>query len=243
MKTQKMTARILAAGGLAFGALCLQSHAALTNGGFELGLTGWNTADQVGSDGSFLSQTGLLSPLNAFAVPAPPEGTQAAMTDSGAGGAHVLYQDFVVPVGVTLATIDFSLYLNNGAGTYFNPAFLDWARTSPQGGTNLNQQARVDIMTTSGDVFSVAAADVLLNLFQTGAATPAVTGYNPLSFDFTALAQAHAGETLRLRFAETDNVNFFNMGVDNVVLVIPAPSTLIVSMGAPLLVFRRRHRR
>jgi hypothetical protein len=47
------------------------------------------------------------------------------------------------------------------------------------------------------------------------AATPAVTGYNTFSFDLTALLVARAGQTLRLRFAEVDNVNVFNFGVDD----------------------------
>jgi hypothetical protein len=39
------------------------------------------------------------------------------------------------------------------------------------------------------------------------------------------------GQTVRLRFAETDNVNFFNFGVDNVTVNIPAPSAL--ALGLP----------
>ncbi len=216
----------------------------LINGGFESGFTAWTRADQVGSSGSFLTQSGTLSPINNFTVPAPPAGTTAAMTDSTAGGAHVLYQDFVVPLGpIPQANIAFSLYLNNAAGAYFNPATLDWAATNPTGGLNLNQQARVDIMPTSANVFSVAAADILQNLFQTTAATPAVTGYDPYLIDITALLLSHQGQTLRLRFAETDNVNFFNVGVDNASInIIPAPSVLSLSLLAPLFLPRRPRR-
>ena len=44
---------------------------------------------------------------------------------------------------------------------------------------------------------------------------------------------AHEGETLRLRFAETDNVSFLNLGVDNVNLSIqvPEPSALLMAFG------------
>lgn len=215
----------------------------ITNGGFESGLAGWTTADQVGSDGSFFAQTGTTSPLNGFAVPAPPEGTRAAMTDAGAGGSHVLYQDFTVPNNVTLGTVGFSLYLNNAAGAYFTPAHLDWAATSQAGGTILNQQARVDIITTSADPFSVAGGSVLQNLFQTTALTPPVMGYNPFLIDITALLQAHLGETLRLRFAETDNVNFFNLGVDNVSLTPEAGTLALLLVGGALVVSRSRRAR
>lgn len=202
------------------------SHAQLlTNAGFESGLFGWTTANQIGGDGNFFPQQGTQSPISLFAVPAPPQGARAAMTDSSGPGGHALYQDFVVPADVTSASLGFSLFLNNTADAYFIPPTLDWARTNPQGGTNLNQQARVDIILPAADIFSIEAADVLMNLFSTDAQTPLVMGYTPFSFDITSLLQAHAGETLRLRFAETDNVNFFNMGVDDVTLIaIPAPA-------------------
>lgn len=215
----------------------------IANGGFESGLAGWTTNNQLGSDGTFLSQTGTLSPVNGFTVPAPPEGTRAAMTDAGAGGTHVLYQDFVVPNNVTSASVAFSLYLNNAAEAYFNPGNLDWAATNQAGGQILNQQARVDLMPAAVDPFSVAAADVLQNLFQTTGQTPLVTGYNPFSFDITALLQTHAGQTLRLRFAEVDNINFFNLGVDNVsVTAVPEPATCLIALGAMGVAWHARRR-
>ena len=36
----------------------------ISNGGFESGLTSWTKADQLGSDGTFSSQSGTLSPVN-----------------------------------------------------------------------------------------------------------------------------------------------------------------------------------
>lgn len=215
----------------------------LSNGGFESGLSGWTVSNQVGSDGTFFSQTGTTTPINAFDVPAPPEGLRAAMTDSSAGGGHALWQNFTVPALVSPTSLRFSIYLNNGAGTYSTPNTLDWAATNQNGTLNLNQQARVDIMTSTGDIFSVANADVLLNLFATTSATPAVAGYLNFDIDVTTLLQAHAGETLRLRFAETDNVNFFNFGVDNVAFAaIPAPTTGVLAAMTVAGMARRRWR-
>lgn len=80
---------------------------AITNGGFESGLTGWTVVNQAGSAGSFQLQTGTSSPLSGFPVPAPTGGANAAMTDSDGPGSHLLYQDFVAVAGN--ATLSFDL--------------------------------------------------------------------------------------------------------------------------------------
>lgn len=205
----------------------------ITNGGFEAGLSGWTTADFVGSDGTFFAQSGATSPLNAFPVPAPPQGTNAAMTDQGAGGAHILYQDFVVPANALTGAVSYCLFINSG-DSFFTPTppTLDWESTNRTGGLNLNQQARVDILTTSADPFSVAPGDVLQNLFQTNPGDPQVSGYTSMNTDLTTLLLAHKGETLRLRFTEVDNVSFFNFGVDKVSLaIVPEPSAMALSLS------------
>ena len=209
------------------------------NGGFELGLVNWTVVDQAGGSGSWFLQTGTGSPLNGFAVGAPPQGSFAAMTDQGGPGSHVLYQDFVVPVGVSSASLDFQYFINNTAGAFFTPNSLDAF------GGFANQQARVDIITTSANVFSVAAGDVLLNLFQTQVGDPLNQAYTLLSTDLTAFLQARAGQTLRLRFAEVDNQLFFNLGIDAVLLdveTVPEPATLLL-VGSGALAFVRRRRK
>jgi len=226
------------------------SAGVITNGGFESGLTGWTTADQTGGDGTFNVQSGISSPLNGFTVPAPPEGNNAAMTDSFGPGSHVLYQDFLVPAFSGQATLRFSLYANNGYGSpdfYVRPD-LDFAATSQTGSETLNQQARADLMTAASDPFSVAGADVLLNLFQTNPGDPLVSGYGSYQIDVTQLLQTLTGQTLRIRFAEVDNVAPFNFGVDDVDLVIsnpvPEPSSIgLVLTGLVLAVGARRFRR
>lgn len=216
----------------------------IVNGGFESGLSSWTRTDYIGSDGTFSSQSGTLSPQNGFTVAAPVEGSFAAMTDQAAGGAHVLYQDFVVPVGAFLWQMNFSLYINNGATTFHSPATLDWAATDRTGANVLNQQARVDLMRDGADAFSVAAGDVLQNLFHTSPGDPAVSGYTAHGVDVTATLLAMQGQTVRLRFAEADNVSFFNFGVDLVSLeAIPEPGSiagLATALLAAGLAARRR---
>jgi hypothetical protein len=198
----------------------------ISNGGFESGLASWTKVDQIGSDGTFASQSGTMSPVNANAVPAPPEGTKAAMTDGQGPGSHVLYQDFVATADA--AALSFALFIGNRATDFFTPASLDFSTPT------LNQQARVDILKSTADPFSVAAADVLLSLYQTKVGDPLISGYNTITTDIGALLAAHAGESLRLRFAETDNVFTFQLGVDNVRFdPIPEPASILL-FGAAL---------
>jgi len=217
----------------------LQATSLILNGGFESGFTSWTRANQLGSEGNFLLQTGTLSPTNGDPVPLPPGGTFAAMTDAFGPGSHALYQDFVVPTGS--AVLSFSMFIGNRANDFFVPASLDFSTPA------LNQQARVDILKAASDPFSVAASDVLLNIYQTHAGDPLVSGYNTFNVDLSSLFSANEGQTLRLRFAETDNVFTYQLGVDNVSLetsTVPEPSSLVLfATGVAGLFAIRLHRR
>jgi hypothetical protein len=146
------------------------------------------------------------------------------MTDAMGPGSHVLYQDFVVPTVVATASVSFSVFIQNQHTEFIEAGTLDFVPAQ-------NQHARVDIMTIPADPFAPGAD--LMNLFLTSPGDPLVSGYNPVVVDITAFLQAHQGETLRLRFAEVDNVNFFNMGVDDVRLtaIIPEPSSWVLMLG------------
>lgn len=215
----------------------------ISNGGFEAGFASWTRVDQLGSNGTFFLQTGTLSPVNGTVVPAPPGGIQAAMTDAQGPGSHLLYQDFMVPsVPIVSAQLRFDLFVGNRATAFFapNPASLDFSTPA------LNQQARVDILSGATNPFSVSAADVLFNAFQTAPGNPLVSGYNTINLDVTALIAANSGNMLRLRFAEVDNVSMFQLGVDNVSLAVtpvPEPSSVVLCGIATLFGLARYGRR
>jgi len=182
------------------------------NGGYESNggagtstISNWAVVDQSGGSGSWFAQAGTASPMNGFTVNAPPEGSFAAMTDQSGRGSHVLYQDIAVPSSG--GTLRFTLFIDNSAGTFATPATLDYT-------VDPNQQFRADIMDPAAGDFDVGAG-VLANVYQTQVGDPATSGYTTVSFPMGAFA----GQTVRLRFAEVDNQDFFNAGVDNVQLL------------------------
>ena len=132
------------------------------------------------------------------------------MSDAGGPGSHVLYQDFVAKAGN--ATLSFALFIGNRADRFATPNSLDFALTSQVPAQTWNQQARVDILKVNSnpliisDPFSVVAGDVLATFFQTAVGDPLVSGYTTFTSDISALLTANSGQTLRLRFAETDNL-------------------------------------
>ena len=219
-----------------------QAQDLIMNGGFNGGFNQWTRINQVGGDGSWHEQSGTGSPVNGYPVPASPAGNAAAMTDGLGPGSHVLYQDFVVPMTLSVAQLRFDLYINNHANAFFSPNTLDFATPT------LNQQFRVDILTSASDPFSVTVGDVLFNVYQTQPGNPLVSGYVTITADLTALLATHPGETLRLRFAEADNVQVLNIGLDNVSLAVPEPASAglllagLILLSGVLLGQRRSHR-
>ena len=201
----------------------------INNGGFDAGLTGWTKSDTTGSDGTFSLQTGTVSPLSGTAVPAPPSPPNSAMTDGQGPGTHVLYQDFAVTGPVASAVLTFSLFLGNQAGAYYvpSPATLDF------GVAGFNQQVRVDVLPSSAGAFSLSSNDVLLNVFQTPSGSATLpSGYANYSFQIASVLNANVNRTLRLRFAEVDNVAPFQLGVDNVSLetsAVPEPASFVTA--------------
>src|SRR4029453_17823805 len=75
-----------------------------------------------------------------------------------------------------------------------------------------NQQYRVDILRSTALPNSMNPADILLSVFRTDAGDPATLAPTRVTADLTRFR----GQTVKLRFAEVDNLGFFQAGVDDV---------------------------
>lgn len=202
--------RMAAAVAGAAGVLCalpgLASAAKVVNGGFETGsLSGWTEQNEAGSAGTWLTYTGTSSPLSGHPIPAPPQGSFAAITDQTDAGSSILYQN------VKLArkqrhVLTVVLYYQSYAAIDAPPT-LDYT-------AGPNQQYRVDVMKSSSPAFSMASSDILKNVLATP--TAGATQMQPQLI--TANLSHLAGRTVRLRFAMADNVDYFNAGVDAVMV-------------------------
>lgn len=177
--------------------------------------TGWTVFNQVGGAGSVYVQTGTAAPPpNALVVSAPPLGNFAAMTAQSGPGSHILYQDIAIPAGVT-ASFSARVEVRSSA-PLSTKASLDYTVAN-------NQQARVDIMNPAAPLQDVGAG-VLLNVFQTTTGGPQNQPYTTITANLTPFA----GTTVRLRFAETDNMSNMSFGIDGVSVQIPtiAPTSI-----------------
>jgi hypothetical protein len=185
----------------------------VVNGSFEINggvgsnmFAGWTVVDFPEGSGSWFVQTDAASPLNGFIAFTPPGGQFAAMTDQSGPGTHILYQDVRVPPG--RSTLSFKVSLFNQAGAYFAPNTFSSERVA-------NQQFRMDIMARLARVDGLGAG-VLRRVFRTEPGDPPLQGYRTIRTSLTPFA----GRTVRLRFAAVDNQGFFQVGIDQVRIII-----------------------
>jgi len=176
---------------------------------FESGaITGWQAVGS-GSGGWFVYADGHKAPEPAqsdpnvpFDVPDPPQGKFAAVTDMNGPGTHILYRDLRLEGRFTLQLTVFY----TGTGPLSSPKTL--AHDAPEA----NQQFRIDLLSPSAPIDSVAKGDVLVNVFHTSPDDPARRQPTEVRLDVSALA----GQTVRLRLATTDNQGPLHVGVDNI---------------------------
>jgi hypothetical protein len=180
------------------------SGASVINGNFEAGMTGWQTFAPSGSAGQWGSYSGTSSPISGQPVPAPPEGTTAAMSDASFVSSEVMYQDIGLEPGYK-HTLAFTYYYENqGAFVNPDPDTLDYNVS--------NQQFRIEIMKPTAAPDSVAPSDILGTILRTDPSSAPIVAPTAMSFDLSP----YAGQTVRLRFANAAANNYFPIGVDAV---------------------------
>lgn len=179
------------------------------NGNFETGdFQNWNVANnqQGDEEGDWFVYEGTTSPLSGFEIAAPPQGNFAATTDQGGPGTHVLYRNIKLEPGME-HRLSFYLYYQNRAGEFFPRNTLDFRLAAGP-----NQQYRVDILRPKANPLTDNPDDIRATLFRTRAGDPLTLEPTLLTFNLTRFA----GKTVRLRFAEVDNQDFFQASVDRV---------------------------
>jgi hypothetical protein len=176
---------------------------------FESGtLSSWKI-ERSGAGGWFAYTNGKTPPNPSdsdpnvpFAVPNPPQGKFAAVTDMNGPGRRILYRDVKLDGRYMLRLTVF--YVNTGPLS--TPDTLDYE------GPGENQQYRVDIVEPSAPVDSVAAAHVLANVFRTSPGDADRREPSAVTVDLSKWA----GQTVRLRLVGVDNRGPLRAGVDDI---------------------------
>jgi len=210
--------------------VCAFGQELVVNGGFEQNggvgtnqFTGWTVASQAGGSGSWYVQTGVYPTPSTErcsneTVAAPPSGF-AAMSNQSNKGSHILYQDVAIPATGGKVTLTYDLFI------YSHRAF----RNQPTLDYNVipNTQFRADILDPAAAATDVGSG-VLANFYQSKDGDERYSPYKTYTVDLTPFA----GRTIRLRFAQVDNIDCFNAGVDNVSIVAASCPTAAPSQVA-----------
>lgn len=182
--------------------------ATLVNGDFENGdLSGWTM--QAPTYNGWYVYTGTSSPNYGNPLDPPPHGDWAAVTEQADPGTQLLFQDVALSPGFAHQASMYVYYRTQVALTT-QPTLDVMSPGSPA----MNEQYRVDVMKPAAAADSVAPADVLLPIFGTQTGDPEELPPTLVTADLSQFA----GQTVRLRFAETDNVGPLYASTDAVAI-------------------------
>jgi hypothetical protein len=192
--------------------------AEVVNGGFETGdFTGWEVRQSTGS-GKWYAYKGTAPPIpherGAVSVQPPPQGAFAA-TDQANPESLLLYQDLQLEPGTAYKLSLLAYYDSYAALTAPSPDTLSVDEEAL--GAKSNQQFRIDVIKPEAAPDTVAAGDILANLFHTrdgGARKMEPTR-------FVADLTPFAGQTVRLRIAVAATEEVLSAGVDAISLSAP----------------------
>jgi hypothetical protein len=135
-----------------------------------------------------------------FDVPDPPQGKFAAVVDANGPGRRILNRDITLDGRYRLRMMVF--YVNLGT---FSAATETSANTMSD-----EQQFRIDLVSASAPITSVARQHVLATVFRAQPGDPARRAATEVTLDLSPWE----GQTVRLRFAAADNQAPLRTGVD-----------------------------
>lgn len=183
--------------------------ASKANEDFESGtLANWRV-EQSGAGSWFSYSNGKTPPDRSrsdpnfpFDVPDPPQGRFAAVSDENGPGRRILYRDIALDGRYRLRLTVF--YVSFGT--------FSAVTTSSRNTISDEQQYRIDLVSASAPVDSMATEHVLANIFHGQPSDPSRRPPTEVTFDLSPWA----GQTVRLRLASVDNQGPLRAGVDNI---------------------------
>lgn len=206
----------------------------VVNGNFESGtLSGWSVY-KANPFGDWFAYKGTETPIGAnrkkqeqgrdVPVQPPPQGTYAAVTDEIEPDTLILYQDVTLQPGLDYQLSLLAYYNSYKPIAIPTPDTLSIASEAlqlPNGQFQENQQFRIDVLRPDAPIESLNPADILRPVFATKLGDrPTMTPTK-----LTANLSAFAGQTVRLRIANTVTEEVFNAGVDAVSIASGPPGS------------------
>jgi hypothetical protein len=189
---------------VAFASPAAASAATVVNGNFETGtLAGWQQFNQTGSGDWFTYEKEGAEEEGFFP---PPSGTFAAADDQNSPDLDILYQDITLEPGFTHQLALTFYYRSEEPIVVPSPEAL-----ALESGVE-NQHVRVDVVTPTAPIDSVSPSAILTTLFANKNGDPEVA----LPTRLTADLSSFAGQTVRLRIANSVTQGVFNTGLDDV---------------------------
>lgn len=166
----------------------------IQNGGFETG-TFTNWSKENSGNGDFVINDGTYEPPGPDGATPPYAGNYSVVSEQSNSGTHVLYQDITLPVTASSAVLSWVDRIRNYASEFTSNQYFD-----------------VEIRTTNDALLQIA--------FTTRPGDTLLADWTNRSFDLSP----YIGETIRIAFAETDALDYFNVHLDNISVQVSTAS-------------------
>ena len=198
----------------------------ILNGGFETsGLANWTVSTEAGSQAGsgFFARSTTTTSQGGVTTVGPESGSIYAVSDTfGGSAATVLSQTFTVPPGAFSVVLSYGLFVNSGASGPSTPAYVNTSNGKVDLNNIPSQFGIASLLTGGTNVFSASTGD-LDDFFEGVSPGTNPNGYTNYSYNITSLVSA--GGSFTIRFGAVNELDYLNLGVDNVSVVFTAASS------------------